>query len=178
MATALFVAGMALAGGGTLLKGKAAKDAADDTAESLRRKAGTTKAIATRKVASEIEKRDVLIGTARAQAGKSGSNLNDKSIVENEADIMAEGTYRALMQMWEGNNEAEGMEEQAEIVKNEGKAAWKSSILQATGTVMKGAASMGMGGAAGLGPSAAAQAGNSNLAVYQGATNQGMGVLA
>jgi hypothetical protein len=82
---------------------------------------------------------DQLLGRARAAAGASGVNVNSGTALLNQGDIerqtqqnVANQTYNAELQTWQGNN-------QASLLRAEGSQAQTAGYLGAAGTLIGGA---------------------------------------
>ena len=129
-------------GGGQLIQGFSASRAAEAEAAQLRERAMATRAEAG--AAAREEKRQSRLKQSRAQAvgASSGASLDDPTFVNLMGDIEAEGEYRALSRMYEGETSARSDERLAKARKRQGRAGLFAGGLGAAATVMSGVGSL------------------------------------
>jgi hypothetical protein len=132
-------------------KGHEANKLKEEEAVGYRDAAGRTMAITSRQMAEEIRNKKFMHSRAIAVAGASGAGTD--GITKLLGDLNAEGEYRVMSVLWNGMNEAEGLQYRAEAAEREGKAAetagWINGITSAV------SAYVGMGGRASNDPGAA-----------------------
>lgn len=138
MAQALMVAGGVITAGGTLAQGSAAKRAAQFEATQLDRSATAARATASRAASEETRRSRLIQSRAQAVGAASGGGVPYDQI----ADIAGEGEYRALMTLFEGEEEAKGRETQADAARFSGKSAQRASRINAVGSLIQGGGSM------------------------------------
>lgn len=95
-----------LMGAGTVLSVLSGERAASSDARQLKRMAGDTRATSQRAAAEERRRARLLDSRARAVAAASGAGAGDLDVVNIRGDIQAEGEYRAMSRMYEGESEA------------------------------------------------------------------------
>lgn len=134
------IAGGGLSALGTLAAGNSAEKAANFEASQLQRNAGLARAASQRAAIEERRKADLVSSRALAVAAASGGGTGGN--VENIlGDIAAEGEYRTLTSLFEGEQQAQGLETAAGR-RWEGKAAKRASRVQAVSTLLGSAGSM------------------------------------
>lgn len=134
----LAAAGQMFSGVSSIVGGIAAKRSADSEADQLRRKAGARRAEG---VAGAIEERRqgrLNESRARAVAAASGAGVTDPTVVNLMGDIQADADYRALSRMYEGEEEAAGLDAAAKARKREGRAARLAGGLKGVGSILSG----------------------------------------
>jgi hypothetical protein len=148
--------GTALSAGGTIAGGASAaragqmrQQAANFTAAQLEENAAGAIG-AGQRAALDKENEARLVGSAvTARAAASGIDAGVGTPVSLTGDIAARGRYQALLEMFQGENRASGLRNQAtttryegELAKQEGEAKEFASILGGLGTIAGGGASM------------------------------------
>ena len=132
---ALAVGGAAISGAGTIIGAHDKDKALRKEALQLERQAGIERAASQRKAMEE--KRQARLVASRAQAvGAATGGALDPTVVNAMADIEGEGEFRALTALYEGEEEARGLEAQAVARRKEGKNAKKASYFQAAGSIL------------------------------------------
>lgn len=129
-------------------KGYQAKKLKEQEAEGYREAAGRQMAITSREMQEEIRNKELMHSRAIAVAGVSGAGTD--GLTKLLGDLNTEGEYRVMSVLWNGQNEAEGLQFRAEAAEREGKAAQNAGIID--GITSAVSAYMGMGGGGG-GPS-------------------------
>lgn len=142
MAQLAAVAGKFISAAGTIAAGNAANDAARFEAGQLQRNAGQVRASSQRAAIEERRNADLVASRALAVAASSGAGASDVTVENILGDIEKEGEYRALTALYEGEQQATGMETAAKVRKWEGKMAKRASRLQAVGTLLEAGSSM------------------------------------
>lgn len=132
------VSGSMLAAGGNIYGGREEKKNADEEAAQLRQRAGSRRAESQRMAAEE--RRATRFAKSRAQAvlASQGANMGDPSLVNYFGDLEAEGEYNALSRLYEGNEEALGLEAAATTRRREGRAARTAGYLKGLTSAMYG----------------------------------------
>lgn len=133
------VVGTAISAMGTIAAGNAAAAGANYNAEVLQQQAGQERAAAQRDAIEQ--RRRASIAQSNLQAAAGGSGL-DAGVITLAEGISREGEYRALLSMYEGENQARGLEAQAGAQRYEGKVEKAASRWKAAGTIASGAASL------------------------------------
>lgn len=82
-------------------------------ARNLRRLAGQERASSQRAAIEERRRAKLLESRARAVAANSGAGVTDPTVLNVMADLSAEGEYRALSRLYEGETGAQTMEVEA-----------------------------------------------------------------
>ena len=138
-------------------KGYQAKKLKDQEAQGFRDAAGRQMAITSREMAEEIRNKELMHSRAIVVAGMSGAGTD--GLTKLLGDLNTEGEYRVMSVLWNGQNEAEGLQFRAEAAEREGDAAQTAGIID--GITSAVSAYVGMGGkgspaaptkASGLGP--------------------------
>lgn len=149
-------AGGSMSAMGTLAGGEYAKQAGlmqQQNAEYQAKQAesNATQAIAAgqRKAADTNLQTKLAISTARASAGASGVDVGSGSPATAQGELAQRGSYHALMDMFNGQSKATGLENEAAGMRYSGEAAkiggemqQKASYLSAAGTLAGSAGSM------------------------------------
>jgi hypothetical protein len=151
----LMVAGAAAAAGGTLAGGSAAAQAgkmeqaaAAYKATQLRQNAGLAIRGAQTQMADTQTKTGLLTSSSTARAAASGVDAGVGSPGTNVGDIAKRGSFFSLMDLWKGQSEASGLDNEAtaaqysgEMARVEGEEKQNASYLSAAGTLAGGAGS-------------------------------------
>lgn len=95
---------------GTVLSVASSERGASSDARQLRRLAGQDRATSQRAANEERRRARLLESRARAVAAKSGAGVSDPTVINLMADLSAEGEYRALTRMYEGETGAQSLE--------------------------------------------------------------------
>lgn len=112
-----------------LYSGVQKKRSADDEAKQMRHKAAARRAESGSAAREERRQGRIKKSRAQAVAAAGGGSLADPTIVNLMGDLEAESEYRALTRLYEGEEEALGLETGAKIRKREGKVALVTSVL-------------------------------------------------
>jgi len=123
-------------------KGYMAKKLKDEEAQGYRDAAGRQMAITSREMAEEIRNKELMHSRAIVVAGMSGAGTD--GITKLLGDLNTEGEYRVMSVLWNGLNEAEGLQYRADAAEREGKAAQTAGIID--GVTSAVSAYVGMGG--------------------------------
>ncbi len=134
----MMMIGMAMSAGGTLAGGAADQAAADTQAMQLDQQAGQRRATAQRQAVESRREAKLLESRALAVGAASGGGVDFTRI----GDIAAEGEYRALASLYEGEEGALGLEAQAGAARTSGKNAMGAATFDAAGTLLKGGTTM------------------------------------
>jgi hypothetical protein len=108
----------------------------------MRQRAMSVRGSAQRAALEERRQADLVQSRALAVAAASGASASDKGMLDIYGDIGAEGEYRALSQLWEGDEMALGLQYGADIAEREGRAAMTSGLLKAGATAFDQGSSM------------------------------------
>ena len=123
-------------------KGYQAKKLKEEEAQGYRDAAGRQMAITSREMQEEIRNKELMHSRAIAVAGISGAGTD--GITKLLGDLNTESEYRVMSTLWNGQNEAEGLQYRAEAAEREGKAAQTAGIID--GITSAVSAYVGMGG--------------------------------
>jgi hypothetical protein len=121
-------------GAGTVLSVLSNERGAKSDAKQLRYAAGQTRASSQRAAAEERRRARLLDSRARAVAAKSGGGVGDPSVMNLRADIAAQGEYRALSRLYEGETEAGSLEVEAHERRRATRGRSIATILDAAST--------------------------------------------
>jgi hypothetical protein len=149
-----------LGAAGTLMGSSAQKQAAESQAMQLEQNAGQARAISQREAAERRRSVRYAQSRVKALAASSGAGASDPTVVNLIADLEGEGEMGALAALYEGEEQARGMEYSAKVARRTGQAASTAGALRAGGTILGAASSWydkyGGGGAPGALTSSAA----------------------
>lgn len=134
------VAGTALDAGGTILSGRAESKQLKSQARQLEAMAGNTRGTAQRSAREERRQAKLASSRALAVAAASGGGATDPTVVNIMADLEAEGEYRALAQMYEGEEMARSQQAEALARRKEAKNVKRASYMKAGSTILSSAA--------------------------------------
>ena len=160
MAEALLIASAAVSTVGTLMasgeaasaakaEGKANDSLAKYQAAQLEYKAGQERAVSQKRAIEERRKATRAGSRARAVAAASGAGASDPTVMDILAVLRGEGDYNAGVALYEGEETAKGLEEQAMVTRAEGKYAKqagsyraksirRAGYMEAAGNLIKG----------------------------------------
>lgn len=146
LAGSTIAAGGQLAGGAMAGQaGTAQKQASEFEATQLDQNATTAIAAGQRQMFDTQTKTRLAVSSSRARAGASGVDPGTGSALENEGELSERGSYQALMDLWNGENTATGLNNKAtatrysgDLAEWEGKTKEKLSYLGAAGTLASG----------------------------------------
>lgn len=138
MSAALMAGGTILSTAGTIAAGSAANSAAKFEAKQLTQRATAERGTASHKAQEEHRQKRLVQSRARAVGAASGGGL-DYGL---DAAIEEEGTYRAMVALWEGEEAARGFEAQADARRFEGQQKQTASYLQAGSRFASGYSSL------------------------------------
>ncbi len=154
-------------------KGYQAKKLKEQEAKGLQEAAVRQMAITSREMSEEIRNKELMHSRAIAVAGMSGAGTD--GLTKLLGDLNAEGEYRVMSVLWNGQNEAQGLIYRAEAAEREGKAAQTAGIID--GITSAVSAYVGMGGKGGHtakgGPATANTAPGTMYSPIPGANNVG-----
>lgn len=119
---------------GTVLSVGSNERGAKIDARRLRRLAGDERATSQLAAAEERRRARLLESRARAVAAKSGAGASDPSVLNLMADLSAEGEYRALARMYEGETGAQSLELEAKERRRAARGQSISTILSGAAT--------------------------------------------
>jgi hypothetical protein len=131
--------------------GDAQRDAAYYSGTVMDQQAGQARATAQRVAIQERRKANLLQSTAIARAAASGGSATDPTVTNLVSGIAGQGEYNALTALFNGEEKARGLENQADLTRYEGEQAAyagrqkaKATLFSGFGTILgsKGAASL------------------------------------
>lgn len=121
------MAALAVIGGivsfiGTIASAEAAKDQAEAEKQAAyykarqeERKAMDERAVAQRKSMQQKKETEYLQSTLQARSAASGGGADDPTVIKLASDVEQQGTYRSLLNMWEGESRGRDLENQASL---------------------------------------------------------------
>lgn len=136
------VAGTALKAGGTILGANAEAKELKKEARQLKDQAGTERATSQRQAMEERRQSRLAQSRTQALAAASGGGADDPTVVNIMANLEGEGEYRALASLYEGEEQARGLEAQAAARRREAKNTKRAGYINAGGTILQSAGSM------------------------------------
>lgn len=136
--TVLSAVGTGLSAVGTLAAGAQAEKAAKFKAAQEAQAAQEARASAQRQSLERRRQTNLTQSTLIARAAASGADASDPDVQNLGQSIAARGEYQALMEMYNGENRAQGLLSQSEADLYEGKAAKRNSFFKAAGTLASG----------------------------------------
>jgi hypothetical protein len=146
--TAMSAMGTIAGGNNALAMGRAQSQEALYQSKQAQINASTDVAAAQRQAFQIQQKTNLLIGSATARAGASGTDPGVGSNAENVGQIAQKGKYATLLDIWNGRNQASAELNRAQAATYRsaldiigGQAAQKASVYSAAGTIAGGAAS-------------------------------------
>jgi len=142
MSQALAVGGSLVSAGGTILGARSEAKALKKEAAQLEVQAGTERAISQRSAMEERRQARLVASRGVAVAAASGGGVDDPTVVNLLADIEGEGEYRALTALYNGEEEARGLEGQAKARRKEAKNVKRASYFKAASTILSSASGM------------------------------------
>lgn len=134
--------GTGVSAAGTIAGGNAAKSAADFKAQQFQMQGQTATAEGQRSMLEEQRKTGLLQSTLQARAAGSGAGATDPTVLALGSQIAGRGEYGALTDLFQGQNRAAGLTDEANAAIATGKAQQIGSDYSAVGTVASGAGSM------------------------------------
>ena len=137
----LAVAGTALSAFGQLEAGKQQERGAFYEAAQMERAAGQRQATSQR-AALEVERQGKLQASRALAVAAAGGGASDPTVVNLLADLAADTNYRRMVALYEGEEEAQGLREEAKMTRIAGREARRASQIGAFGTALSGAGSM------------------------------------
>lgn len=139
LAAPLMIASTLVSAVGTIAAGNAADNAAQYEAEQLESRAGQERAAAQRRAIEQRRQARLVQSRQQAAAAASGAGASDPTVVDLMTGAEGEGEYRALLELYEGEERARGATVAANVRRFEGKQAKTASYIGAAGTILGGA---------------------------------------
>lgn len=130
--------GTVLSAKGDLTSGRAAKASANYQARQLEANAGQEIAASTVAAQEEQRKSDLIASRAIAVAAASGGGALDPTVVKILQGIRGEGALASATQLYNGQESARGMRDQARGSRYEGKLYKEASNARALSTILSG----------------------------------------
>ena len=143
-AAALVLAGVSTAVqvAGTLAAGKAQQSAANYQAAQLDQQAGQARASSQRDAANQQRTTAYALSRAQAVAAAGGGNTLDPTVVNTEQNIAGQGEYNTLTSLFNGEEKARGMEQEADTARYQGGLDESAAQTKAIGTIASSGSSM------------------------------------
>ncbi len=145
----MMAAGAAISAGSSVMGGLAANEAGKAQQKQYRAQANTTRALAQRRMIEEKRQGEHALSRALAVgAASGGGGLETEGFSNLAGGIVAESHMRAMMELWQGEDQARGQEYAGKIARWEGKQKKTAGFLNAATTLLQAGASIagGMGG--------------------------------
>lgn len=139
---AMMVAGAGMSAAGTIIGANSEAKALRSQANQLEAQAGLTRATSQREAMNDRRNAELVGSRGLALAAASGGGADDPTVVNMLADIAGEGEYRALTALYNGDQEALGMEAQAKANRKGAKATKTAALFKAGGTILSAGESM------------------------------------
>jgi hypothetical protein len=139
--TGLDVFGKLYGAWGDLSDGMDARKSAEFQAAQLRQNAGQVKAASQRDAYSTQQQAELVASRALAVAAAGGGGASDPTVVKIMAGIAEEGSYRTAVALYQGEEKARALLNQADAVEYSGKLAQRSGVKGAIGKVIGAGAS-------------------------------------
>lgn len=136
LAIAAQVLGTVISAVGSMQQGRAQQQAANYEASQLEQNAQQERAASQRQAMEQRRQGRLAQSRGLALAAASGAGASDPGVLDIMGDIDAEGEYRALTALYEGEERARGRQTQANLRRYEGKAAKRAGNMQAMSTVL------------------------------------------
>jgi hypothetical protein len=136
MATAVAVVGAGISAAGTIAGGMAQQRAANYEAAQLDARAEEEKAAAQREATGLRRERDAVQGRQTAYNAASGFSASDETSQRLAGEVAQQGSYRALMAQYGGDERARGARAQASAARESGRAAMTGALFGAAGTML------------------------------------------
>lgn len=122
-------------------QGRQARMAADNEALQLDQSAGQAQAASQRGAEEERRRAQYAMSRAQAVAGASGAGATDPTVTSIIARIAGEGEYRALTDIYQGEDAARKLRYRGEMARWGGRNAERSGNLNSIATVLRGSSS-------------------------------------
>jgi len=123
---------------GTISAGNAANAAAKSEAAQLEQQATQARASYQRKAMQHQRQTELTMSQLQARAAASGAGADDPTVIKLGEEISGRGEEQALMDLYNGENTARGLEDRAVARRASGRAARTGSIYSAAGTIASG----------------------------------------
>lgn len=136
--TAITAIGSGIRAVGTLAAGAAEQRAANYEAAQLDVRAEEERAAGQREAGELRRERDAVLGRQTAYNAASGFSASDETSQRLAGEVAQQGTYRALMAKYGGEERARGAKAQAAGARMSGRAAMTGALFGAAGTVVSG----------------------------------------
>ena len=145
-AAPLAIGGSLLSAFGSLTEGRQMYAASQYQAKQMESNAGQAEAAGQRDAINQLRQSELMQSRALAVAGASGAGATDPTVLRLISGIAGEGALAAQTAMFNANEQARGMRNQASATRFEGKQAKSASKIKAISTVLSGAGSAAMAG--------------------------------
>lgn len=141
MAEALLIGGTLVEAAGTISGARSEAKQLKSQAAQLEANAGLERASSQREAIEQRRQSRLAQSRALALAAASGGGASDPTVTNIIADLEGEGEYRALSSLYEGNERAIGLENDAKARRKEAKNVKKASYFKAASSILKGGSS-------------------------------------
>lgn len=130
--------GTGVTAAGTLAAGANAKASANSQAAQMDQQATQARASSQRTMMEHQRRTGLVQSQLQARAAASGAGAQDETVIKLGSDIAGRGEEQALMDLYNGENTARGLEDAARAKRASGKAAQQGSYLSAAGSTLSG----------------------------------------
>lgn len=138
----LAAAGTVVSTIGAIQQGNAQQAAANYQAAQLTQQAGQDRATAQRQAIEERRKAGLALSRVQAFSAASGAGATDPTVNNIAGDIAGQGEYNALTQLYNGEERARGLENQASATRFQGQQAHQAGLFKAGSTILEGGTSL------------------------------------
>jgi hypothetical protein len=135
------VTGTLLSAGGKVYGAQKSAASADYSAAVLDQQAGQSVASGIQGSINERRKAQYVASAAQARAAASGGGATDPTVVDIIGNIQGEGEYRALTELYQGQDRATSLRARASGLRREASAERTSGWLSGISTVLSGGSS-------------------------------------
>lgn len=136
--TIMGIAGSGISALGAFQQGQNAKAASTTRAAQMEQQANQARASSQRTMLEHQRQTGMVQSQLQSRAAASGAGATDDTVVKLGSDIAGRGEEQALMDLYNGENTARGLEDQAQATRLQGRAAARGGIMSAAGTLASG----------------------------------------
>ncbi|HEX5461881.1 MAG TPA: hypothetical protein VFX20_18095 [Steroidobacteraceae bacterium] len=141
MGATAMLTGTIFSGAGRAVAGNATKANLDSEASAYSMDAGQAIASGIQGAIGERRRASYVASNARALTAASGLTTTGTSAITTVGNIRGEGEYRALTQLYEGEEKSDELNYRASLMRSEGKGAQSAGWLSGISTILSGGSS-------------------------------------
>ncbi len=138
ISAAMAVVGSVVTAAGTIAGGNAAKSSAYSQALQMDQQATQARASSQRTMFEHQRQTDLTQSQLQSRAAASGAGAQDEGVIKLGSDIAGRGEEQSLMDLYNGENTARGLEDSATAKRASGDAAKTGSMFSAAGSLISG----------------------------------------